>query len=199
MKEVARRLEDSVKRATIDGAVERMRVGLAAVEHERSEPALTELGRLLGAEASKPVGRGRCDSAWCWDGRVWIAIEVKSEQDPQGEIALRDVRQANTQLTQLAEDRGVGAPTLSAVIIASQRTQVADEAVTAAHAHVFLVPPEAFRALGEDIARCWDRLVLTHYGHTGRDLETLVRKTMAETQVLPTQIFERLTAEPIRA
>ncbi len=131
--------------------------------------------------------------------RVWIAIEAKSEQDPQGEIALRDVRQANTQLTQLAEDRGVGAPTLSAVVIASQRTQVADEAVTAAQAHVYLAHPEAFQALGADIARSWDKLLLTHYGHTGRDLETLVRKTMAENQVLPTQIFERLTAEPIRA
>jgi hypothetical protein len=199
VKEVTRRLEDSVKRATIDGAVERMRAGIAAVEHERSEAALTELGRLLGAEASKPEGQGRCDSAWCWDGRVWIAIEAKSEQDPQGQIALRDVRQANTQLTQLAEDRGVGAPTLSAVVIASQRTQVADEAVTAAQAHVYLAHPEAFQALGADIARCWQKLLLTHYGHTGRDLETLVRKTMAENQVLPTQIFERLTAEPIRA
>ena len=52
-------------------------------------------------------------------------MEAKSEQNPEREIALRDVRQANTQLDQLAEDRGVGIPTLSAVVIASPRTQVA--------------------------------------------------------------------------
>jgi hypothetical protein len=109
------------------------------------------------------------------------------------------VREANTQLTQLSEDRGVGAPTLSAVVIASPRTQVADEAVTAAQPDVYLAHQDAFRGLGEDIARCWDKLLLTHYGHTGRDLEALVRKTMAEHQVLPTQVFERLTAEPIRS
>ena len=40
----------------------------------------------------------------CWDGRVWIAIDAKSEESPDREIPLRDVRQANTQLTQLAED-----------------------------------------------------------------------------------------------
>lgn len=197
VREVARRLEDKVKKATIDGAVERMRKGLGAVEHEKSEPALTELGRLLGAEAFKPNGQGRSDSVWCWDGRVWIAVEVKSEEDAHGEIPLRDVRQANTQLTQLADDRGVGAPTLSAVIIASPRSQVADTAVTAAESHVYLVHPDGFRVLGEDIVRCWDKLFLTHYGHTGRDLKALVRKTMAEHQVLPTQVFERLTAEPI--
>ena len=196
---ISRRLEDNVKKATIDAAIERMKVGIAAFEHEKSEPALTELGRLLGADSSKPDGQGRSDSAWCWDSRVWIAVEAKSEQNPDREIALRDVRQANTELAQLAEDRGIGLPTLSAVVIASPRTQVADEAVVAAQPHVYLADPDVFRALGEDIARCWDTLLLTHHGHTGQDLEALVRKTMAEHQVLPTQIYERLTGTPIHS
>lgn len=196
---IVRRLEDNVKKSAIDAAVERMRRGIVAVEHEKSEPALTELGQLLGAEASKPDGQGRSDSVWCWNGRVWIAIEAKSEQNPEREIVLKDVRQANTQLAQLAEDRGVGIPTLAAVIIASPRTRLSDEAVVAAQSYVYLANPEAFRSLGEDIARCWDRLLLSRHGHTGRDLEALVRKTMAEHQVLPTQVYERLTGAPIRA
>lgn len=196
---ISRRLDDNIKKATIDAAIERMNVGIAAFEHEKSEPALTELGRLLGADSSKPDGQGRSDSAWCWDSRVWIAIEAKSEQNPDREIALRDVRQANTELAQLAEDRGVGLPTLSAVVIASPRTQVADEAVVAAQPHVCLAHPDAFRALGNDIARCWETLLLTRHGHTGRDLEALVRKTMAEHQVLATQIYERLTEAPIHS
>lgn len=199
VKELVQRLSGDVKKSAIQSAIDRMRQGIAAVEHQKNEPALTELGRLMGAEAFKPGGGGRSDSVWCWGGRVWIAIEAKSEHDPQREIALRDVRQANTQLSQLAEDRGVGAPTLSAVVIASPRTQVADQAVVAAQPHVYLAHPDVFRDLGEDIARSWDKLLLTHYGHTGRDLEALVRKIMAEHQVLPTQVFERVTTEPIRS
>ena len=76
VRENARRLEDKIKKVTIDSAVERMRKGIAAVEHEKSEPALTELGRLLGAEAFKPEVKGRSDSVSCWDGRVWIAIDA---------------------------------------------------------------------------------------------------------------------------
>jgi hypothetical protein len=199
VREIARRLEGKVKKATIDAAVDRMKKGITAVEHGRSEPALTELGQLLGADASKPEGQGRSDSAWCWDGRVWIAVEAKSEQNPDREIALRDVRQANTHLAQLAQDRGVGTPALAAVVICSPRTRVADGAIVAAQEHVYLAHPEAFRALGDDIARCWEKLLLTHYGHTGRDLEALVRKMMAEHQVLPTQVFERLTGAPVRS
>lgn len=199
VREVARRLREKVKRSAVEAAADRMRKGLAEVEHQKSEPALTELGRLLGAEAFKPPGHGRADSAWCWDERVWIAIEAKSEQSPSGEVSLRDIRQANTQLAQLAEDRGVGIPTLAAVVVASPRTAVADEGVTAARPEVYLAQPGALRQIGDDIATCWDRLLLTHHGHTGQDLEALVRKTMAEHQVLPTQIFERLTAAPINS
>ena len=105
VRENARRLEDKIKKVTIDSAVERMRKGIAAVEHEKSEPALTELGRLLGAEAFKPdgqrpfrlrvvLGRPRTDCHRCQIGGV---------PGPRN-TAGRDVCQANTQLTQLAED-----------------------------------------------------------------------------------------------
>ncbi len=199
VREVAKRLREKVKRSAVEAVIDRMREGIAEVEHQKSEPALTDLGRLLGAESFKPAGQGRADCAWCWDERVWIAVEAKSEQSPAGEVGLRDIRQTNTQLAQLAEDRGVGIPALAAVVLASPRTVVADEAVTAARPEVHLAHPDVLRALGEDIARCWDKLLLTSHGHTGQDLETLIRKTMAEHEVLPTQVFERLTAAPIKS
>jgi Helicase C-terminal domain/DEAD/DEAH box helicase len=199
VREVAKRLRAGVKRAEIVAAVGRMRAGIAEIEHQKSEPAITELGRLLGAESFKPLGQGRADSAWCWDERVWIAIEAKSEQSPTGEVSLRDIRQANTQLVQLAGDRGVGIPALAAVVLASPRTVVADEAVTGARPEIHLTHPADIRVLAEDIASCWDKLLLTHYGHTGQDLDALVRKTMAEHQVLPTQVLERLTGSPIKS
>ena len=199
VREVVRRIENGIKQAQVDGAVGRIMGGISATERQKFEPALSELGRLLGADASKPDGQGRADSTWCWDSRVWIAIEAKSEEDPDSPVPLRDVRQANTQLDQLADDRGVGMPTLSAAVIACPRKQVVDEAVTAAQSHVYLAHPAIFKALAEDIAACWSKLMLTHYGHSGRDLEALVRKTMAEYQVLPTQAYERLTENPIHS
>lgn len=81
----------------------------------------------------------------------------------------------------------------------SDSTQIADEAVTGAVPHVYLAHPETFVALAEDIAGCWEKLRLTRHGHSGRDLEALVRRTMAEHQVLPTQVHERITANPIHS
>lgn len=199
IREIVRRLENGIKQAQVESAVERISTGLAATEHTKFEPASTELGRLLGAEAEKPSGQGRADSVWCWEGRVWIAIEAKTEEGPDQPVPLKDVRQANTQLAQLSEDRGVPAPTLAAVVIACARTQVADEAVTAAQSHVFLTHPDVFRGVLEDAARAWSRILMTRKGHTGRDLEALVRKVMAEHQVLPTQVYERLTAQPVHS
>ncbi|MEJ7743264.1 MAG: hypothetical protein WKF73_12345 [Nocardioidaceae bacterium] len=65
-------------------------------------------------------------------------------------------------------------------MVVSPRTQVADEGVTAAEPYVFRLEPESLRILGEDVAHCWNKLLLTRHGHTGQDLEALVRKTMAE-------------------
>ncbi len=172
---IAKRLSEKMKRSQLTESVERMRVGIDATDHKKSEPAITELGRLLGAESFKPGGQGRADSVWCWEERVWIAIEAKSEETPAGELPLRDVRQANTQLSQLSEDRGVGVPMLAAVVIVSPRQQVADEAVTAAQAEVHLARQDVLRSIGDDIASCWDKLLLTYHGHTGKDLEALIR------------------------
>lgn len=199
VREIAGRLASGIRPADIKGTVSRIEQGISEVEHTKSEPALTELGHLLGAESFKPPGQGRADSVWCWAERVWIAIEAKSEQSPAGAIPLRDARQANTQLKQLAADRGVAIPSLAAVVLVSPRTAVADEAVTAARPEVHLAHPNLVRQISEATAECWKQLFQTHAGHTGDDLTALVRRTMAEHRVLPTQILERLTASPLKA
>jgi hypothetical protein len=53
---------------------------LAALKERKPtvyEPAMTKLGYLLGAEAQKPPGSGRCDSTWCWDHHLWLAIDAR--------------------------------------------------------------------------------------------------------------------------
>lgn len=92
---------------------------------------------------------------------------------------------------------GIGIPMLAATVVMSPRVQIADDAVTAAQSPVHLAHPEQLRSIGDDIAACWERLLLQHHGHAGPDLESLVRRTLAEHGVLPTQVYERLTAAPV--
>lgn len=199
VQEIVRRINAGLKRSTIDIAIERMKSGLTAVKHEQSEPGITELGNLLGAEAYKPGGQARPDSVWCWAQRIWISIEAKSEEDAEGELPVRDVRQANSQLQQVESDRGVGSPFIAADIIVSPRTRIADEAVTQAMPHVFLSHPDVLRELAADVGHFWEQLTLRHVGHRGTDLGNLVRTLMAGHQILPTQVLERLTTDPIRS
>lgn len=171
--------------------------GLVSVEHTKSEPAITELGALLGAEASKPKGQGRADSIWCWARRVWIAIEAKTEQKSEGEISLDNVRQANTQLKIHADDLGVDLPGQIADVIVSPRGRFAAEAIAAAEAHVYLAHPDDIRALAHDAREAWSQLMVRKAGHEGDDLAVLVRRVFAERRCLPSQVLERLTPEPV--
>jgi hypothetical protein len=198
VKEIAARLAAGIKRADIEAAIERMTAGLESVDHGNSEPALTELGQLLGAEAYKPPGQGRCDSAWCWAERIWIAVEAKTEHGPDGAIPMKDIRQANTQLESLAADRGVSTPTLSVDVIVSPRSRVHADAVAIARPFVYVAQPGTVRELAASVRGAWNDLLVRYRGHTGADLENLVRRVFAEYRTLPTQVRERLTADPVR-
>ena len=192
------RIEGGVKRGAIEEQVKRMNSGLGDHTASQFEPGLTELGRLLGAEASKPAGQARCDSAWCWDERLWLAMEAKSEHGADGEITVKDVRQAGTQLRSLAADRGVDIPETSASVIVSPRNSVAPDAADAAEDHVHLVAPDAIRGLAADAAAAWEELLNRSPGHTGAALHNLVRQIFSGRRSLSTQVRERLTVLPVR-
>lgn len=96
---------------------------LAALKERKPtvyETALTKLGYLLGAEAQKPPASGRCDSTWCWDHHLWLAIDAKSDHEPSGLVSQKDIRQAGDQLRLLKSDRTVAdIPPDSATVIVS--------------------------------------------------------------------------------
>lgn len=198
VKAIAARVSKGIKRTSHDAAVQAVVDGLAATDPAKFEPALTDLGKLLGADAHKPGQQGRCDSAWCWGERLWLTIEAKSDETSTGLIPLRDIRQANTQLKHLAVDRGVTEPPEQSVsLIASPRTAIDPEAVAVAEPHVHLAHPREFQALAADAQAAWDELIARCTGHVGVDLERLVRRVLAAHRLLPTQVRERLTTEPI--
>jgi hypothetical protein len=195
---VAAAVEAGVSTGTHDRRVAEMLAGLDETDSAKYEPALTTLGTLLGAEAWKPSEAGRCDSVWCWQNHLWIAVEAKSDHDPAGLVPHRDVRQANDQLRLLCADRNVDAPPPdSATVIMSPRTAVDPTGARAAEPHVHLVGPAEMLALAADAAAAWAQILAGRAGRSGDSLRALVAEAFAEHSVLAPQVLERLTEQRI--
>lgn len=196
---IAAILERGVNKAKHDELVIRMHAGLAATDAGLYEPALSELGKLLGSDASKPSGQGRCDSAWCWDDLLWLAMEAKSDQSPSGNLSLDDVRQANSHLRLIAADRGQTAPPAgSATVVISPRSTVDPVGVNAAEAHVHLVSPETICGLARAAGEFWVAVLAATHSVSGDQLVDLVVAMLTDHGLLASQVRDRLTSVPIR-
>lgn len=172
--------------------------GLSARDPGLYEPQLTVLGKLLGADARKPPGSGRCDSVWCWDDHLWMAVEAKSDHEPTGVVPHKDIRQANDQLRLLADDRGrEAAPAGSATIVVSPKPAVHTDGVSGAEAHVHLTDPSAVLSLARDAVAAWDDILAGKPGREGPALRDLVHRALSRHWILPTQVMDRLTSQPV--
>ena len=176
----------------------RMRDEISQRDAGRFEAGLTTLGRMLGADASKPTRQGRCDSTWCWDNELWLALEAKSEHNTAGTLSIKDVRQSNGQLQLLADDRNCSTtPPDSAVVIISPKPGVHSDAITIAHNDVYLAHPDTIRTIAADTENAWKRLLTGISGMSAEDLHTLVAQTLRGFELLPSDIRNRLTRNPI--
>ena len=195
---IATRIEAGITKPRYDSIVTAMRNGLAQTNPAKYEPKLTTLGILLGASAAKPPGKGRCDSVWCWQNDLWLAIEAKSDEKPTGMIPHRDIRQANDQLRLLCADRQQDAPPVgSATVIVSPKPAVAPEGIISAESHVHVVLPTVITDLALDAAEAWDEVLASRAGHSGAALRELVAAALARHSVLPSQVLDRLTLQPV--
>ena len=177
-----------------------MVAGLGERAPGKYEPALTALGKLLGAEAWKHPGKGRCDSTWCWENHLWLAMEAKSDHDLTGVISHHEIRQANNQLQLLASDRShTPAPPGSATIIISPKPGVDIDGVKGAQSHVYHVELSDILTLAKDVVQAWSEILAAKDGRTPSELSDLVRQTMSGHGLLPTQVRETLTYDPVAA
>lgn len=197
---IVAKLTGKLKPNKIKESLAEMREALDQDDAAPYEVALTTLGSFLGAEAAKPAGQGRCDSAWQWDSALWLTVEAKSEQHSYGLLPLKDIRQANTQLDQLATDQGVEhAPAGSPTIIVSDRLTVAPEHAPVANPNVYLASTEVISQIAGDVEAVWmDLLASAAKQEPAHVLRRHVRETLAENGCLPTQVVDRATQEPIR-
>ena len=198
--QVVARLRGKLKSKQVSSALAEMQEAVAQDEAARYERGLATLGSFLGANASKPKGQGRCDSAWVWGTAMWMTIEAKSEEYGGGLLPLKDIRQANTQLDQLAADQGMDHPPAgSPAIIVSDKSSVDPKHAQAANPNVYLVSSGVLREIASDVAVVWTDLLTTAVGIASeQDQKQHVRSVMRENGCLPSQVIDRLTQNRIR-
>ncbi|MFD0622219.1 hypothetical protein ACFQ2K_04695 [Streptomyces sanglieri] len=197
---IVARLRGQLRPNRVNDDLTKMREALAQDESTVYEGGLTALGSFLGAESSKPKGQGRCDSAWVWGTAIWMTVEAKSEQHADGLLPLHDIRQANTQLDQLAADRSMDHPPAgSPAIIVSDRLTVDPQHAPAANANVYLASTETIEQIAGDVSIVWSDLLTSAAGiQAEQTLRQHVRSVMTEHGCLPTQVIDRLTQNRIR-
>jgi Type III restriction enzyme, res subunit len=193
-------LNTGVNQGKVRRRIEKIHAGLEKSNPGEYEPALTELGKLVGADASKPPGTSRCDSTWCWGNELWLALEAKSDHEPVGVVPHKAIRQANDQLRLLAADRGVdAAPPDSATVVISPKPGIHHDGITGAEQHVHLVAPPTISGLALDVASAWGDLLTKSANRPPPQLRQIVADTLNARGVLPSQIHERLTHDPVAA
>jgi len=197
----ARRLSVYVGKA---GSAQKMRAtfqtmfdGLSQIDHKQYEPALTELGKFLGADAFKPSGDSRTDSAWCWDDHQWITLEAKSEHRTDGPIGTRDTQQVNGHLKLVAEDRESPIPPTSAAVMISPRTIVKRDAIVIADDTSWRVTPADILTLANQTERLWEGLRLLKHIASASDREQNVISLLREHHLRPEDIMDFLTTTRI--
>ncbi|BDN85427.1 DEAD/DEAH box helicase (plasmid) [Mycobacterium pseudoshottsii] len=194
------RLTGQFKPVAIKTELERMRTALSEDDAGPYGQALTTLGTFLGASAAKPPGQGRCDSAWRWDTARWLTIEAKSEEREDRLLPLRDIRQANTQLDQLAADQQMEhAPAGSPTILVSDRLTVEPEHAATANPNVYLVSTKVVSHIAGDVETVWtDLLAAATRQEQTHILRQHVQGVLTDNGCLPTQVCNRLMQYRIR-
>ncbi|WP_158268814.1 helicase C-terminal domain-containing protein [Salinibacterium hongtaonis] len=171
--------------------------GLSQIDHKAYEPALTQLGKFLGADAFKPSGDARTDSAWCWDNEQWITLEAKSEHKTDGVIGVHDTQQVNGHLELVAEDRGVPIPSASAAVMVSPRTVVKREAIVVAGDNSWRLTPADILALATDTERLWEGLQLLRNIKAPEERVGGIADLLRQHLLRPEDIIDRVTTTRI--
>jgi hypothetical protein len=196
---IAAQLSKGMRVERQQAAMAKMLLQLRQTDAVAYESGLAALGGLLGAEAFKLPGDGRSDSAWLWDNSLWLTFEAKSEEHENATIPLKYIRQANTQLDQLATDRSVDiAPPSSRSFLVSPRSTVEPDHAPTANPNLYLLSPEVISSLAADAQAAWSELMTSGMGQDASLLRRLVADILGQFDCLPSQVSDRLSGDRIR-
>ncbi len=132
----------------------RVRAGLLSRAKVDYEPALVEMGRLLGA--SDTVGdRGATaapDAVWEFGDLLWVSWEAKSEAEVTSELGAKDVRQAGGHLRYHRDHVARPIPSSSIGLIVAPHERIHNASRAVAEDHLHLVRPAG-------VVEIYDRLL----------------------------------------
>ncbi len=178
------------------GLVQELTEGLNGTEAPRYERALSVLGGLVGAEAEKPIGKGRADSIWIFGDLWWLTLEAKSDVEPTRLVSMQDIRQANTQLRSLASDRQTETPEGSLSVVVTPCRLVDPDAVVIAEGHVHLCSPAAIWGLAGDAVEAWGEIRAAATNLEGEEGRAVIVKRLIDHRLLPSAVRERIADRP---
>lgn len=162
------------------------------------ERGLTTLGKYLGARAFKPEGEARSDSVWMW-ASLWVTLEAKSEQLEGGTISSTYVRQVCTQLNSLAYDEEVeDYPPASISVMISPKSVVRPAAVAGSNKNVFLSSLDEIKEIALDVKRAWSALRAFATDADSAEQVDEAARVLWEHKLLPSQVYDRLTVDPVK-
>jgi hypothetical protein len=193
---IARVNKDWTSSSRFAATTQGMVAGLAQHEAKAYEQAAVTLGVLLGAQSSKPAGKGRCDAAWIWP-KLWIAVEAKSEQTAEM-LSMDYVRKANTQLASLASDLGADVPPNSLSVIVGTTELIDPDAVPIASESLCLALHREVLDIAQETSRTLTQVRSTVTGIDTEHAAETVGRLLFNARLLPSQIRERLSARRIR-
>lgn len=154
------------------------------------EVGLTQLGCLLGFDASHPRGQNEPDSVWVASESVAFAWEAKSDEDPDGAVGARTAQQAGGHEawvranTPVADEAGV------MVFLVSDRHRLGEGADVHA-GDVRIVRLDEVRDLAEQALAALRRVRTLGQAADDVTLRSKVLEEFGEAELLPSQVRDR--------
>ena len=120
---------------------------IEADDYKQFELGLESMGKILGFEAVRPNGRADPDGAWRLGADLWLLWEAKTMEGEDGQLPVRDIRQANSHHTWVARQLGWPEPRKSITLVVCRRDALHPDAASVADERLFLVSPEVVRSV----------------------------------------------------
>jgi hypothetical protein len=163
------------------------------------ERGLEILGRLLGFDSSRPSAEdGAPDGVWLLDERLAIAFEAKSDEGPNGPIAINAVRQSSTHSSWVRNNRHISADAEIVTVLVTPRTSVKENAAQNA-GDIYYVNIDELRELAERLEATLRRIRSRVSGSEREAAVEVIREEFDGAAMLPTALLGLLKGKPLQS
>jgi hypothetical protein len=168
-----------------------LRRRLSGTDSSDWEEGLTQLGQLLGFDATHPGGQNDPDSVWVATADLALVWEAKSEEDPTGAVGARTAQQAAGHERWARTHRHLADDASVLALLVSDRRRLGEGAEVHA-GDVRIVRLDAIRDLAEQTVAALRRI--RALGRTADDamLREKVLEDFSQADLLPSQLIARL-------